>query len=36
MKLIAEYVNYYNEIQLTNLLYQTTVKDYINVINKMP
>jgi phosphohistidine phosphatase len=34
-KLIAEYVNYHNEIQLSNLLYQTTAKDYINVISKM-
>jgi phosphohistidine phosphatase len=34
-KLIAEYVNYHNEIQLSNLLYQTTAKDYLNVISKM-
>jgi phosphohistidine phosphatase len=35
-ELIAEYVNYCNEIHLSKLLYQTTVKDYINVISKLP
>ena len=35
-KLIAEYVNYHNEIHLSKLLYQTTAKDYINVISEIP
>jgi phosphohistidine phosphatase len=35
-KLIAEYVNYHNEIHLSKLLYQTSTKDYINVISDIP
>ena len=35
-KLIAEYVNYHNEIHLSKLLYQTTAKDYINVVSETP
>ncbi len=35
-KLIAKYVNYHNEIHLSKLLYQTTAKDYINVISEIP
>jgi phosphohistidine phosphatase len=35
-KLIAEYVNYHNEIHLSKVLYQTTAKDYINVISEIP
>ena len=35
-KLIAEYVNYHNEIHLSKLLYQTTAKDYINVVSEIP
>lgn len=34
--LIAEYIDYHNEIHLSDLLYQTTTKDYINVISKIP
>jgi len=34
-KLIAEYVNYHNEIHLSKLLYQTTAKYYLNVISNI-
>jgi phosphohistidine phosphatase len=34
-KLIAKDINYKNEIDLSELLYQTNVKDYINVISKI-
>ena len=35
-KLIAEYINYHNEIHLSKSLYQTTAKDYINVVSEIP
>ncbi len=35
-KLVAEYIGYHNEIHLYELLYQTTTKDYINVISQIP
>jgi phosphohistidine phosphatase len=35
-KLIAEYLNYHDEIHLSKLLYQTTAKDYINVVSEIP
>lgn len=35
-KLVAEYIRYNNEIHLSELLYQTTTKDYINIISKIP
>ncbi len=35
-KLIVGHINYHNEIHLSELLYQTTTKDYINVISRIP
>src|SRR5918995_1895943 len=35
-KLIAEYVNYHDEIHLSKLLYQITAKDYIKVVSEIP
>ena len=29
-------MNYHNEIHLSELLYQTITKDYINIISKIP